>query len=383
MSVYTTLVLPLLFRMDPERVHSFALRGSAWAGRLPLCRPLLRSCLSVRDPSLRQTIAGIEFENPIGLAAGFDKNGSSVEFLGSLGFGHVEIGSISAYPSTGNSRPRLFRIPEDKGIVVYYGVPNDGARAVAARLGDRRCPVPLGINLVKTNDPRRPPTDEEVLGDYTAAFSQLQSHAAYINLNLSCPNCANDRNHFDDVRKIDELLHSLARQLPRAPVFLKIKPTTDQGWIRELIAVCDAFPFVAGFGINLPAGKPDALTLRTAREIVAKLPGAVSGPPVTNLINANLKLLYEAIGPGSRYRLMAAGGVSSGDDAYLKIRLGASLVQLYTAMVYEGPGIARQVARRLQFLLRRDGFNNVAEAVGSDLAGRAGSPAIPQPPPSP
>jgi dihydroorotate dehydrogenase (fumarate)/dihydroorotate dehydrogenase len=353
--------------MDPERVHNLALRGSALAGRLPLCRRLLRSGLDVPDPLLRRTIAGIDFENPIGLAAGFDKNGSAVNLLGSLGFGHVEIGSISAHPSVGNPRPRLFRIPEDRGIVVYYGVPNDGAKAVAARLRHVRCAVPLGINLVKTNDPQRPPTDEEVLSDYTTAFSELQPHAAYINLNLSCPNCANDRNYFDDVDKIDELLRLLARQGPVVPVFLKIKPTTDRAWIRDLIGVSDAYPFVAGFGINLPAGKPSELTLRTSRDIVSKLPGAVSGPPVTNLINANLKLLFEAIGPQSRYRLMAAGGVTSGDDAYLKIRLGASLVQFYTALVYEGPGITKKIVQRLQFLLHRDGFKNVGEAVGSEL----------------
>ena len=367
-NLYSSLVRPVLFQMDPERIHALALRGSEAIGRSGLMRSMLRAQFGVTDPRLQQTIAGIPFENPLGLAAGFDKNGTAIELIGSLGFGHVEIGSVSAYPSQGNVRPRLFRLPRDKGIVVNYGVPNEGAIAVSGRLRGRQCPVPLGINLVKTNDPKRPPTDEEVLEDYTSAFVRLQPFASYINLNLSCPNSENDRNYFDEIAKVKDLLQSLARECPRVPVFLKLKPTTDRGWMREFVAVMDTFPFVAGFGINLPAGKPSELTITTSREVLSKTPGAVSGRPVQNLINANLKLLREVVGPTSRYKLVAAGGVFSGDDAYLKIRLGASLVQLYTAMVYEGPGIARVILRRLLALLDRDGFDHVSDAVGADAA---------------
>ncbi len=365
---YTSFVRPILFCMDPEVVHTMTLRACAAAGRSALLLQVVRSRLRVVDPRLGQTIAGIRFENPIGLAAGFDKNGVAVKMLGALGFGHVEIGSISAYPSQGNSRPRLFRIPQDEGIVVHYGVPNDGADAVATRIRGRDCGVPLGINLVKTNDPHRPPTDDEVLGDYAEAFARLQDLSSYINLNLSCPNSANDRNYFDDIRKVHALLQRLANQRPRIPVFLKLKPTVDRAILRELVAVADQFPFVAGFGINLSAGKSAELRLTTSRDALEKLPGAVSGRPVENLINANLKLLYKVIGPGSRYKLMAAGGVFSAEDAYRKIRLGASLVQLYTAMVYHGPGIVREILRGLVVLLERDGFGNVTEAVGIDVA---------------
>jgi dihydroorotate dehydrogenase len=356
----------MLFRMDPEVVHGITLRACAAAGRSTLLQRFVRSGLRVVDPRLVQTIAGIHFENPIGLAAGFDKNGAALEMLGALGFGHVEIGSISAYPSQGNSRPRLFRIPQDEGIVVHYGVPNEGADAVAVRIQGRGCAAPLGINLVKTNDPHRPPTDDEVLGDYAGAFARLQFLGSYVNLNLSCPNSANDRNYFDEIPKIHALLQRLAHQRPRVPVFLKLKPTGDRALLRELVAVADQFSFVAGFGINLPAGKPTELRLTMPRDALEKLPGAVSGRPVENLINANLKLLYEVIGPGSRYKLMAAGGVFSAEDAYRKIRLGASLVQLYTALVYHGPGIVKQILDGLVVLLERDGFDNVAKAVGVD-----------------
>jgi len=369
MALYESLLRPLLFRIDPERVHHLALRGCEWVGRFPsLCR-FAAWGLSYRDPRLEQTIAGIHFANPLGLAAGFDKNGHAIETLGAFGFGHVEIGSVSAYPSQGNPPPRLFRLPQDQGIIVHYGVPNEGAEAVAQRLRTKRCPVPLGINLVKTNDAGRPTTDEEVLGDYSAAFAQLQSCGSYISLNMSCPNSANDRNFFDDLSKAHALLQRLMGLAPQVPVFLKLKPTQDKTVLRDIVAMADEFPFVAGFGINLPAGKPQELKVTLPRAALEKMPGAVAGRPVEALINANLKLLYEAIGPQSRYALMAAGGVFTAEDAYRKIRLGASLVQLYTAMVYHGPGVVKQILRGLVVLLERDGFENVSAAVGADQVG--------------
>jgi dihydroorotate dehydrogenase len=367
-TLYTSFIRPILFRMDPETAHQVTLRVCAAAGRSNLLKRIVHSRLRVSDPRLKQTIAGVEFDNPLGLAGGLDKNGDAVQMLSALGFGHVEIGSISAYPSKGNPRPRLFRIPQDEGIIVHYGVPNDGAHAVAATLSGMSCPVPLGISLVKTNDPRRPPNDEEVLSDYAQTFAKLQDFASYIHLNLSCPNSANDRNYFDQVSRIDALLQRLARVQPCKPVFLKLKPTDDRGFLQELVAALDPFPFVAGLGMNLPAGRPAQLQFKTARAELAKMPGSVSGRPVERLANANLRLLYEVIGARSRYKLMAAGGVFSAEDAYRKIRLGASLVQIYTALVYRGPGIAKHMSRDLAALLARDGFRNVTEAVGADVA---------------
>lgn len=368
---YTSVVRPVLFAIDPERIHTLTLRACEIAGGSGWLRRAARARWAFHDPRLSQTIAGIHFENPIGLAAGFDKNGHAIELMGELGFGHVEIGSISAYPSKGNPRPRLFRMRDDEAIVVNYGVPNEGADVVANRLKTKTCSVPLGINLVKTNDSRRPTTDEEVLSDYANACLQLESYGSYINLNMSCPNSANDQNYFDDLPRVNFLLERLGRQAPKIPVFLKLKPTMDRGVLADIVAIADQFPFVAGFGINLPAGKPVGLECRTSASRLAVLPGAVSGRPVERLINTNLKLLYEVIGPGSRYQLMAAGGVYSADDAYQKIRLGASLVQLYTALVYRGPGVVQKILKGLIVLLEKDGFENVADAVGADVVGSA------------
>ena len=364
--MYQKTLRPLLFRCDPEWVHNLTVGSCELAGRVPLVNRLLHGVYGFENARLCQTIAGLEFANPLGLAAGFDKNGRAIHAMAALGFGHVEIGSVSAHPSQGNARPRLFRIPQDRGIVVHYGVPNDGADVVARRLQGQRCAVPLGINLVKTNDAARPNTDEEVLGDYTGAFARLQGCGDYFSLNLSCPNSANDRNFFDDLPKIRALLASLAEVASPVPVFLKLKPTQDETILRDIVAIADEFPFVAGFAINLPAGKPSYLNLSTPPQVLERYPGAVSGPPVEAFINGVLAQLYQIIGPRSRYALMAAGGVFCAEDAYRKIRLGASLVQLYTGLVYCGPGIVKQVLSGLVHLLERDGFDHVAQAVGAD-----------------
>ena len=365
MPLYEDAVRPLLFRLDAERAHELTLRVSELSGRAALPRRVARRALRVQDPRLRTTLAGIPLENPLGLAAGFDKNGRAIAMLGAMGFGHVEIGSVSAWPSDGNPRPRLFRIPEDRGIVVAYGVPNEGAAAVRRRLDAQRPAVPLGVNLVKTNDPARPAVAPDVYEDYAASFAALQDRAHYVTLNLSCPNSAADRDFFDELPRIDALLGRLAGCDPRVPVFLKLKPTRDAGVLREIVAIADGHPFVAGFAINLPAGKPDDLRLTAPPATLARMPGAVGGKPVEEYVNAILGTLHEIVGRDGRYALMAAGGVSSGADAYRKLRLGATVVQLYTGLVYRGPGVVREVLTDLLALLERDGFESVADAVGA------------------
>jgi dihydroorotate dehydrogenase len=363
--LYESALRPLLFRLDPERAHNLTLRASELSGRSELTRRAARRIYGVRDPRLRTTLAGIPLENPLGLAAGFDKNGRAVGMLGAMGFGHLEIGSVSAWPSDGNPRPRLFRIPRDRGIVVSYGVPNEGAEAVRRRLDAHRPPVALGVNLVKTNDPARPAVAPDVYEDYAASFALLQDRADYVALNLSCPNSAADRDFFDDLPRIDALLERLAACDPRVPVFLKLKPTRDAAVLREIVAIADGHPFVGGFAINLPAGKPPDLKLSYPPEALERMPGAVGGAPVEEYVNAILATLYGIVGPGSRYALMAAGGVSTAEDAYRKLRLGATVVQLYTGLVYRGPHVVKEILTDLGGLLERDGFGSVAEVVGS------------------
>jgi dihydroorotate dehydrogenase len=363
------MVRPLLFRLDPERAHNLAVRGSELAGRSALARRAAERHFGFRDARLGVDFAGLRFDNPLGLAAGFDKNGRAVAMLSRLGFGHIEIGSVSGDPSDGNPRPRLFRLPDDRAIVVSYGVPNDGASAVSERLDGQRPPALLGVNLVKTNDPGRPAVEPDVYEDYARSFALLAPKADYVALNMSCPNSPGDRDFFDELPRVATLLERLGELSPRVPVVLKLKPTRDGAVLREIVAIADDFPFVAGFAINLPAGKPAGLRLSAPRERLERMPGAVGGRPVAELIDAILKELHRAVGRDGRYGLMAAGGVFSAADAYRKIRLGASLVQLYTGLVYRGPGLVGEILRGLVELLERDGFATMAEARGADARG--------------
>ena len=360
--MYETVVRPLLFRLDPERAHNLALRGAELAGRVGPARRAAGRAFGLEDPRLRVQFGGLAFDNPLGLAAGFDKNARALPLLGSLGFGHVEIGSVSAHRSDGNPRPRLFRIPQDGGIVVSYGVPNDGAEVVRGRLNGGSLPARVGVNLVKTNDPARPAVEPDVYEDYARSFALLQSQADYVVLNMSCPNSAADRDFFDDLPRVDRLLGRLSELSVSVPVVLKLKPTRDAGVLREIVSIADGYEFVAGFSINLPAGKPSDLRLSVGPDRLAAMPGAVGGRPVAELVNDILATLYGITGP--RYGLMAAGGIFSAADAYRKIRLGASLVQVYTGLVYRGPRLVREILSGLAAQLERDGFATVGEAVG-------------------
>jgi dihydroorotate dehydrogenase (fumarate)/dihydroorotate dehydrogenase len=363
--VYESVVRPTLFRLDPERAHDATVRAAELAGRSAITRRAAHRLLGFSHEALRVDVAGLRFENPIGLAAGFDKNARAAPMLGAVGFGHVEIGSVSAYPSAGNPRPRLFRIPRDRGIVVAYGVPNEGAETVAGRLAAAPVRVPVGVNLVKTNDPARPAVEPDVYEDYATSFARLAPHAAYVALNMSCPNSAADKDFFDDTPRVHRLLERLAREHPRVPVFLKLKPTTDAGVLEEIVAIADGFPFVAGFAINLPSGKPPVLRLSTSAAELDRKPGAVGGPPVEAFVNEVLATLYAITAPRGRYAIMAAGGVTGAQAAYRKLTLGADLVQLYTGLIYQGPRVVKDILSGLVPLLERDGHATVADAVGS------------------
>ncbi len=364
MSLYRTLVRPLLFRCDPERVHDLTIKASALAGALPPVTDLFNRLYTVADERLASTVAGLRFQNPVGLAAGYDKSGRALGLMSALGFGFLEIGSISAERSLGNPRPRLWRLPEDEAICVHYGLPNDGAETVAQRLAERTWPVPVGINLVKTNRGlHAAPDDEEtILADYCRSAALLKDLGSFLCLNLSCPNTEMGRDFFAEPGKVAALLTRLQSLNITCPVFLKISPAGGVAALEHLLAEVDPFPWVSGFIFNLPPGKPACL--RTPRQVWEKLPGAVAGAPARDASNQSLGELYRRM-DRRRYQLMAAGGVFTASDAYDKIRLGASLVQVLTALIYEGPGLVAEINRGLAGLLARDGFRTVADAVGT------------------
>ena len=345
--------------LPPETAHKATLR------LLQRAAPFLPPARAV-VPRLARTALGMNFANPIGLAAGFDKNGTAIEMLAGLGFGSVEIGSISVDSSTGNPKPRLWRLPRDEAIVVHYGLPNDGAEVIAERLARTHLPVPLGINLVVTNrdSGAAPLSPDRIVGEYVAAARLLAPCADYLMLNLSCPNTADGRDFFADREHLDACLEALGEVQLSVPVFLKVSPLGGIAAIERVLAAAGGRDFVSGFMFNLPPLKPDGM--RTPEAVWRDMPGAVSGPPAAALADSCIRETFRRM-DRKRHILIGAGGVSTAEDAYVKLRLGASLVQLFTALAYRGPGVVRTITAGLAQLLERDGVANVADIVGADV----------------
>jgi dihydroorotate dehydrogenase (fumarate)/dihydroorotate dehydrogenase len=367
MGIYSRLISPLAFRRDAEETHNFAIHAAERAGSSRLICGAIAARYVRQFSRLATTVAGIPFRNPLGLAAGYDKNGRGIPLWAALGFGHIEIGSVSADPSCGNPKPRLWRIPDDRGIIVNYGLPNDGADAVAVRLRNTRTTVPLGINIVNTNHGPHasPESDDAIIDDYIRSIRRLDRCASYLMLNLSCPNTADGRAFVSDSCRVRRLFEAVHVAAPVKPVFLKVAPFPDVRSLEAFLEQVDRVPVVRGFGINLPPGKP--APLKTAGALLGKMPGAVSGLPCRDLMDGAGAELYRRMNR-KRHCLIATGGVFDAAGAYRKIRLGASLVQILTALIYEGPGIVRRIAGGLDELLARDGFTSVSDAVGADIA---------------
>lgn len=362
MGLYERAIRPLLFRADAERMHDSSVRLLRLMGAMPWVRACVHRRCRFTDPRLRCQVCGLQLENPIGLAAGYDKNGAAVYGLAALGFGFLEIGSVSLDPSPGNPKPRLFRLPRHQAIVVNYGLPNVGIDAVKKRLEQRSVSVPIGVNLVNTNR-LHSETEEEIVEEFAHVLNVAKDSADYLVLNLSCPNTESGRECFADRRRVVALLDRLDGRQIRVPLFLKVSPRGGVAAIESLLEAVDGYPFVSGFIFNTPGGKPDGLGLTEQQK--RAMPGAVTGPVHETLMNESIANLYRRMDRG-RYVIVGVGGVFTAEDAYRKIRCGASLVQLLTVLVYRGPTVVRSINQGLARLVERDGFANVLDAVGTD-----------------
>ncbi len=362
MSFYRYCIRPILFRFDPEWIHSRTLELGEWVGMSPRVMNILASLLVFEDPRLKSQIAGLQFPNPVGLAAGFDKSGRAIKALSKMGFGSVEIGSVSEGASNGNPKPRLFRLPEDDAVVVNYGVPNDGAKIIADRIVATPISVPLGVNLVETNTGQAI-TASEVVTEFVSAARSFTDQTDYLSLNLNCPNTSAGGSVFEDWQVLRDLMERYRDIESLPPVFLKFTATTEAKKIEGILNAVDGFDFVAGFIFNLPPGKP--YELRTRKEVLDRMPGTLAGMPTFEFMNDAIRVWYPLI-DRARHVIIGSGGIFSSEDAYLKIKLGASLLQIYTALIYRGPGLVKKINRGLCSLLERDGFGHLSEAIGVD-----------------
>ena len=339
------LLRPALFALDPETAHGLAI---ASLKALPASRqPVVGGPLPIE-------VAGLTFPNPLGMAAGFDKDGEVPDALLGLGFGFAEVGSITPRPQAGNPKPRLFRLAEDRAVINRMGFNNHGAPAAAARLAARHGrPGIVGVNVGANKD------SADRIADYAQMTRVMAPLASYLAVNISSPNTPGLR-ALQDEGALTGLLDAVldARGAEGPPVFLKVAPDLEPADIDAIARIAIDKRLGALIVSNTTLARPP-LRSRHANET-----GGLSGAPLKDLALARLRDFRKAT--GGALPLVGVGGIATAEDAWQRIRAGASLVQLYSAMIYEGPGIARRIVRGLEALMRRDGFASVAEAVGSE-----------------
>ena len=339
------LLRPALFQLDPERAHGLAIAGLK---ALPL------GGTARADGPLATTVAGLAFPNPLGMAAGFDKDGEVPDALLGIGFGFAEVGSITPLPQAGNPKPRLFRLTQDRAVINRMGFNNGGAEAAAQRLARRAGrPGIVGINIGANKD------SADRVQDYATMARLMAPLASYLAVNVSSPNTPGLRALQDEgalAGLLDAVLDAKGPHGP--PVFLKVAPDLEPADIDAIARLALDRQLSALIVSNTTISRPP-LKSRDAGET-----GGLSGEPLRDLAQQRLRDFRKAT--GGALPLIGVGGIASAEDAWARIRAGASLVQLYSAMTYAGPGIAHVVVRGFQRLMQRDGFATIAEAVGTE-----------------
>ncbi len=337
-----SLLRPALFLFEAERAHRLTIDSLKV---LPHGGP-------PRAGPLATTVAGIDFPNPLGMAPGFDKDAEVPDAVLGLGFGFTEIGTVTPRPQPGNPQPRLFRLAEDQAVINRMGFNNGGHAAAAARLAKRQRRGVVGANVGANKD------SADRIADYLAGIATFRSLADYITVNISSPNTPGLRDLQGD-KELDDLLSAIAaeRQAGDPPVFLKVAPDLDEAAPARIVEAALKHGIAAIIVSNTTITRPP---LKSAHAGEA---GGLSGAPLRDLAHARMRDFHAAA--KGAIPLVGVGGIASAEDAWARIRAGASLVQLYSAMVYAGPGLARRITRGLERLMRRDGFASIAEAVGS------------------
>jgi dihydroorotate dehydrogenase len=350
MTVYDA-AKPALFRLPPETAHRTVheLLAAVQDTRL---EGVVADFYTVVDSRLRVDAFGQTFHNPVGVAAGFDKNAEIPNALAALGFGHVEVGGVTAEPQAGNPRPRLFRLPEDDALVNRMGFNNDGADVVGERLAGTDARVPVGVNLGKS---KSTPNDEAE-EDYLYTFERVRAGGDYFVVNVSSPNTPGLR-ELQERDRLESILGTL-QDVGADPLLVKLSPDLPDAAVEDALKVVDDLGLDGVIATNTTTDRSDSLYGAAADES-----GGLSGAPIETEATDMVRFVAER----TDAPVVGVGGVSDAEGAYRKIRNGASVVQLYTGLVFEGPGVARKINRGLLELLERDGFDSVTEAVGADL----------------
>lgn len=364
--LYQNILKNIFFLLNAEFIHERMLVIGEILGKSPPLRYTLRRITRYEDPALKQKIVGLKFESPVGLAAGFDYEAKLPFITPAIGFGFQTVGTITNMPYEGNPKPRLGRLPRSKSLMVNKGFKNEGADAIIAKLENKKLEMPIGISIGRTNSPLLP-TLKQSIQDIVVAFKKFESSKVkhkYYELNISCPNII----HGGEIslyppKNLKMLLSAVERLRIKRPTFIKMPiERTD----RETLYMLDIISNynIAGVIIgNLQKNRKDPSLVK--EEVRKWKVGFFSGKPTFNRSNELIRLAYKKF--GKKLTIIGCGGIFSAEDTYTKIKLGASLVQLITGMVYQGPQLIAQINLGLIDLLEKDGFKNIKDAVGIDV----------------
>lgn len=351
MDVYS-IAKPLFFTLPAETAHNIVHTGMKVTQGTPIEQWTERR-YAVDDDRLSVDLWDLEFPTPVGVAAGFDKNAEVPSMLAALGFGHVEIGGVTAERQPGNPRPRMFRLPEDEALINRMGFNNDGADEIGGRMQRLDLPdVPIGVNIGKS---KATPL-EEAADDYAYTYERVAEHGDYFVVNVSSPNTPGLR-ELQNREHLERILGRL-KELGAEPLLVKLSPDLPESSIEEALAVVDDLELDGVIAINTTTERADSLRNPNAAE-----DGGLSGKPIESRGTETVQFVAER----TDVPIIGVGGISDARGAYEKIRAGASVVQLYTGLVFEGPGLARDINEGVLELLEQDGFESIEDAIGADL----------------
>lgn len=361
---YIKALKPLLFTQDPEFVHDRFTDIGSLLGRFEGTREITSMLFDHKPDSIKQTIKGITFKSPVGLSAGFDKDANLMDILSSLGFGFTQVGTVTLHPYKGNPKPRLYRLPESKGIVVYYGLKNMGVMKIIEKVKQRKNKkFPISISIGKTNSDQTCTTDAGI-ADYKACLEEVikADIGNFYTINISCPNTFGGE-PFTTPAKLEALMKELKKTKYKKPLFVKMPINLAWKQFDGLLQTLVKYKVDGVIIGNLNKNYNDPLIKDSIPDTIK---GGISGKPTELLSNNLIEKTYRKY--KNKLVIVGVGGIFSAEDAYEKIKRGASLVQLITGMIYQGPQLIGEINKGLDELLKKDGYRNISEAVGTSVS---------------
>ncbi len=359
--LYKNLIRPLLFRLDAEQAHDYTHRLGSEISKNPALLSVIQTWFDSGKSSLEQDVLGLKFDSPVGLAAGFDKNAHLMPMMQAIGFGFVEVGSITALPSSGNPKPRLLRLPPDQALINRMGLNNEGAMIITNRVRQVKpeLSIPVGVNIAKTHSPKI--LGDNAILDYVTSFSYAQEIADYITINISCPNTEEGKT-FEDPVALKELIDAInGAKSTSTPILMKLSADLSIDELDILLDLCETGK-VDGYVLTNTSSKRSVLSSPCFKDAEQFGRGGLSGPPLYSNMLRLVAHTYRHL--KGKKPIVAVGGIDSPEKALCAIQHGASLLQIYTGLIYKGPFLVNSINRFLQKQLRNTGISGLSELRG-------------------